>query len=219
MTRWLSNSQQSLAELELLAFRQLVELGVTSGTLYACSGKQYIYSPQLGNTYTPVAGLGGIDPIKEESDPFPRELRLWMAAVNSSDLYEPLREDMFNRPVRVYETLLDPDTFACVHTPELRWAGFVNEVDIPFADEERGNYYEVGAITDMGREPALSYSNRETLQLDHSGDTFCDFQHLVPSVRALWGQQPTTHLGGKQVSDTVNDGKRPPPLGGIRYRP
>jgi hypothetical protein len=202
MTRWLSNSQQSLAERELVAFRQLVNIGVTSGTLYACSGKQYIFA--LGNTYTPVSGLGGIEPIKEESDPFPRELRFWMAAIDSSDLYEPMREDMFNRPVAVYETMLDPDTFACVHTPELRWAGFVNEVDIHFGDDERGNYYEVGAITDMGREPSLSYSNRETLQLDHSGDTFCDYQHLVPSVKAMWGQQPTTHLGGKQVATARN---------------
>lgn len=204
MTRWLSNSQQSMAERELLAFRQLVNIGVTSGTLYACSGKQYIYSPQLGNTYTPVAGLGGLEPIKEESDPFPRELRLWMRAVNSADLYEPMREDMFNRPVKVFETMLDPDTFACMHTPELRFDGFVNDVEIRFGDEERGNYYEVGAITDMGREPVLAYSNKETLTLEHSGDTFCDYQHLVPTVKAMWGQQPTQHLGGKQIATVSN---------------
>lgn len=206
MTRWQSSSQQSLGERELLAFRQLVDIGVTSGTLYACTGKQYLFA--RGNTYTPVAGLGGIDPIKEESDPFPREIRLWMRAVNSSDLYEPMREDMFNRPVRVYETMLDPDTLTVVHTPELRWQGFVNEVEIRFGDEERGNYYEVGAISDMGREPVLAYSNKETLTLEHSGDTFCDYQHLVPSVKAMWGQQPTQFLGGKQIgtaSNIVND--------------
>jgi hypothetical protein len=198
MTRWLSTSQQSLGERELLAFRQLVDIGITSGTLYACSGKQYLFA--RGNTYSPVAGFGGIEPIKEESDAFPREVRLWMRAVNSSDLYEPLREDMFNRPVRVYETLLNPDNFTVAHTPEPRWEGYVNEVEIRFGDEERGNYYEVGAISDMGREPVLAYSNKETLTLEHSGDTFCDYQHLVPSVKAMWGQQPTQHLGGQQIA-------------------
>jgi hypothetical protein len=202
VTRWLSNSQQSLGERELLAFRQLVDIGVTSGTLYACTGKQYLFA--RGNTYTPVAGLGGIEPIKEESDPFPREIRLWMRAVNSSDLYEPLREDMFNRPVRVYETLLNPDTLTVAHTPELRWQGYVNEVEVRFGDEERGNYFEIGAISDMGREPVLAYSNKETLTLEHSGDTFCDYQHLVPSVKAMWGQQPTQHLGGKQIATPAN---------------
>jgi hypothetical protein len=202
VTRWLSNSQQSLGERELLAFRQLVDIGVTSGTLYACTGKQYLFA--RGNTYTPVAGLGGIEPIKEESDPFPREIRLWMRAVNSSDLYEPMREDMFNRPVRVYETLLNPDTLTVAHTPELRWQGYVNEVEVRFGDEERGNYYEIGAISDMGREPVLAYSNKETLTLEHSGDTFCDYQHLVPSVKAMWGQQPTQHLGSKQIATPAN---------------
>jgi hypothetical protein len=216
MTRWLSNSQQSLAELEMVAFRQLVNIGVTSGTLYACSGKQYIFA--LGNTYTPVAGLGGIEPIREESDPSPREIRFWMRAVSSADLYEPMREDMFNRPIKVFETMLDPNTFACVHTPEPRWEGYVNEVEIHFGDEERGNYYEVVGITDMGREPAQAYSNKETLTLEHSGDTFCDYQHLVPSVRAMWGQQPTTHLGAIQVRPDATAGPGDP-YGRGRYRP
>lgn len=190
MSRFLSSSQQALSEADTLALRQLVDLGVTSGTIYACNGYQYLYA--MGNTYTPVGVLGGIEPIQEESDPFPRGLRMWLAAINSSQLYEPLREDMFNRPVKVWEAFLDPETFALSNTPELRWQGKVNEVEIRFNDSERGNYYEVSAETELRRAPKRAYFNEETLWLTYSGDTFYRLMHLIPTQRTLWGQEATS---------------------------
>jgi hypothetical protein len=189
MSRFLSSSQQAYSERDTFAFRQLVDLGVTSGTIYACNGYRYLFA--MGNTYTPVGVLGGIEPIQEESDPFPRGLKLWLAAINSSQLYEPLREDMFNRPVKVWEAFLDPDTFALSNTPELRWQGKVNEVEIRFNDSERGNYYEVGAETELRRTPQRAYFNKETLWLTYSGDTFYDLMHLIPTQRTMWGEEPT----------------------------
>lgn len=194
MTRFLSSSQEALSNNETVLFRQLANIGVTSGTIYGCSGYRYLYA--MGNTYTPVGVLGGIDPIQEESDPFPRGVKLWLAAINSSQLYEPLREDMFNRPVKIYEVFLDPETFALTNTPELRWAGKVNEVEIRFNDSEKGNYYEVGAETELRRTPMRAYFNRETLALTYSGDTFFDHIHLIPTFKSLWGQSPTTFSGG-----------------------
>jgi hypothetical protein len=190
VTRFLSTSQQALAEQETFLLRQLVDIGVTSGTIYACNGYRYLFT--MGNTYTPVGVLGGLEPIQEESDPFPRGLKLWLAAVNSSQLYEPLREDMFNRPVKVWEAFLDPETFALSNTPELRWQGKINEVEIRFNDAERGNYYEVTAETELRRVPARAYFNKETLALTFSGDTFYDYIHLIPTQRTMWGQQPTS---------------------------
>lgn len=190
MSRFLSNSQQALSERETFALRQLVDVGVTSGTIYACSGYRYLFA--MSNTYTPVGVLGGLEPIQEESDPFPRGLKLWLAAVNSSQLYEPLREDMFNRDVRVWEAFLDPDTFALSNTPELRWKGKINEVEIRFNDSERGNYYEVSAETDLRRTPQKAYFNKETLWLTYSGDTFYDLMHLIPTQRTQWGQEATS---------------------------
>lgn len=190
MTRFLSTSQQALSESETLMFRQLVDVGVTSGTIHACTGYRYLFA--MGNTYTPVGVLGGLEPIQEESDPFPRGLRLWLAAVNSIQLYEPLREDMFNRPVAVYEAFLDPETFALSNTPELRWSGKVNEVEIRFNDSEKGNYYEVSAETELRRTPQRAYFNKETLWLTYSGETFYDYMYLIPTQHTLWGQQATS---------------------------
>ncbi len=190
MSRFLSSSQQAYSERDAFAFRQLVDVGVTSGTIYACTGYRYLFA--MGNTYTPVGVLGGIDPIQEESDPFPRGVKMWLAAVDSSDLYEPLREDMFNRTVKIWEAYLDPDTFALPNTPELRWQGKVNEIEIRFNDSEKGNYYEVTAETELRKTPQRAYFNRETLQLTFSGDTFFDYQYLIPTQRTMWGQQATT---------------------------
>lgn len=198
MTRFLSTSHQYLSTKEVVAFRWLVDVGVTSSTLYACTGNRYLSA--MGNTYTPVGRLGGIDPIQEESDPFPRDLRLWMAALNSSDLYEPLRESMFGRTVKVWRSFLNDDTFTISHTPELAYEGKINEVEIRFGDPERGNYYEITCINETRREPVVAYSNKETLQLTYSSDTFCDFQHLIPTFKSFWGQKATTYLGGFQIS-------------------
>lgn len=197
MSRFLSSSQQAYSERDIFAFRQLVDVGVTSSTIYACNGYRYLYA--MGNTYTPVGVLGGIEPIQEESDPFPRGLKLWLAAVNSSQLYEPLREDMFNRPVKVWEVFLDPETFALSNTPELRWQGKVNEVEIRFNDSDRGNYYEVSAETELRRTPQRAYFNKETLWITYSGDTFYDLMHLIPTQRTMWGQEATTFAGPPTV--------------------
>jgi len=115
--------------------------------------------------------------------------------VDSSDLYEPLREDMFNRPVKVWEAFLDPDTFALSNTPELRWQGKINEVEIRFNDSERGNYYEVSAETDLRRTPQRAYFNLETLWQTYSGDTFYNLMHLIPTQRTQWGQEATSFSG------------------------
>lgn len=207
MSRFLSTSQQAYSERDTFALRQLVDVGVTSGTIYACSGYRYLYA--MGNTYTPVGVLGGIEPIQEESDPFPRGLKLWLAAINSSQLYEPLREDMFNRDVRVYEAFLDPDTFALSNTPELRWKGKINEIEIRFNDAERGNYYEVSAETDLRRTPKKAYFNKETLWQTYSGDTFYDLMHLIPTQRAKWGQEETSHVSAAPGGRTP--AKKTPP--------
>jgi hypothetical protein len=200
VSRFLSSSQQSLSEQETFLFRQLVDVGVTSGTIYACSGYRFLYA--MGNTYTPVGIFGGIEPIQEESDPFPRGVKLWLAAVDSAQIYEPLREDMFNRPVIVWEAFLDPETFALSNTPELRWQGKVNDVAIRYNDSERGNFYEVSGETQLRRTPQRAYFNKETLWLTYSGDTFCDYQHLIPTFKSMWGQQPTNYASGVDFSGT-----------------
>lgn len=193
MTRMLQAAVTSAAAAQTLAYRVLVDMGVTSGTLYACTGNQYVYVN--ANTYSPVGLLGGIDPIKEESDSFPRTVRLWLSAVGSSNLFEPLRESMFNRPVSVRRCFLDPQTFTPVASAELMWSGRVNKVVVRLGDAERGNYYEVEAETTLRRKAISAYFNLETHMQTYSGDTFFSLVDQVPLFKAMWGQQPTAFTG------------------------
>jgi hypothetical protein len=202
MTRFASNSMQYLSTLPRVAYRILADIGVTSGYIYACTGNKVIVNS--GNTYTPVGALGGVDAIQEESDPFPRDLRLWLAAITSSNLYEPLRESMFGRTVTLYRVFLNDETYTVSAPPEQMYKGKINEIELRFNDSERGNYYEITCVNEVRREPIVAYSNKETLQLTYSGDTFCDFQHIIPTFKSMWGQQPTRYLGGTLVTPLQN---------------
>lgn len=194
MSRFDSSSHQAMAAMALVAHRTLVDVGVTSSTLYVCDGYHCLFA--LGNTYTPVGHFGGIDAIQEESDPFPRWIKLWLSAVGSANIFEPVSEGLFNKPVKVYDAFISPDTFSAVHTPQTIFAGTINEVEIKFKDPERGNYFELTVETELRREPVMAYSNKETLWLTYSGDTFCNFQHLIPTFRSKWGNEATSFVDG-----------------------
>jgi hypothetical protein len=181
---------QAAADKPWIAYRTLVDLGITSSTLYVCSGKDWI-TPQNGmvaNTYTPVGGLGEISAIQEEVDNFPRDITMRVAAITSSQLYEPMQENMFNRSVRVSRTFLDPITRTMVSTPELMWKGKVAEVNV-YPDL---GYTEIRAETVLRRTAKVQYFNRETYQAIDSSDTFGVHVDQIPLFKSQWGQQPTT---------------------------
>lgn len=193
--RFTHAAANSAAHAETLRYRQLVEIGVTSGTVYACSGAEYLYT--LGNTYSPVGAFGAIEAIEEEADGSPRTVRAYLSATGSADLYEALREDMFNRQFVVRHGYLDPSTTAFVSTPELLWSGRINKVEARFADVERGNFIEIEAETMLRKRAPVSNFNLEThwVAMGHSGDLFFQFIDQVPLFRAMWGQQPTAFVG------------------------
>lgn len=193
--RFTSAAANSAAHDYLMRYRQFVEIGVTSATLYLCNGTEFVFA--LSNTYSPVGGLGGLEALDEAADGSVQSLRAWLAAVGSADLYEPLREDMFNRTFVVRHGFLDKQTDTLVSTPELIWSGFINKVEVRFADSERGNFYEIEAERALRQRAPASNFNLEThwTTLNQSGDTFFQYIDQVPLFRAMWGQQPTQFNG------------------------
>lgn len=190
MTRFLSNSMQAAANSTQVEYRMLAQIGVQSGTMYACNGTKYLYA--MGNTYTPVGILGGVDPIKEDSDPYPRTIRLWLSAVGSANIYAAMTEDMFNRPVKLFRTFIDQVSMTQTSSAELMWNGKIDSVKLRMGDASRGNFFEVEARTSLFRRARASYFNRETLMQTQSGDTFADLVTQVPLFKSLWGQQATS---------------------------
>jgi hypothetical protein len=204
--RFASAAANSAAHDYLMRYRQLVDIGVTSSTLYLCNGNEFVYT--LGNTYSPVGGFGGMEAIDEATGRSARAIRAWLAAVGSADLVEPLREDMAGRPFVVRHGFLTQQGDTFVSTPELLWSGFINKVEVRFADPERGNFYEIEAETALRRRAPASNFNLETHQtvLAQSGDTFFQFIDQVPLFRAMWGQQPTAFSGASGVNRSGGPG-------------
>ncbi len=193
----------SAAHANQLEYRQFVDIGVTSGTMYACSGNRYLYT--LGNTYSPVGNFGGIDPVEAPADTQPKTVRFWLSAVNSAAMYEATREDMFNRPVTIRYGYISQTTNALVSTPSILWKGVINSVELKFGDAEKGNYFEVEAETRIRSKSEVVNFNTETHQtvLAQSGDTFFKYQDKVSTTKAMWGNQPTAFNGDRGASSFV----------------
>lgn len=197
MSRFSSTISTSASAEATLAYRQLVDVTVSSGdTLYLITGNQFVYT--LGNTYSPVGGLGGIEPIEEDTEPQPRTVRLWLSAVDSASLFAPLQEDMFGRAVVIRHCYLNPSDWTTVTTPDTLWTGAINKVEVRFADTERGNFYEIEAETTLRRNALVNNFNREThwVGMGYSGDLFFNYIDQIPLSRTLWGQRPTGYGGG-----------------------
>ncbi len=214
MTRFSGAAATSAAADSTLQYRQLVDVGITSGYIYTTNGNRFFLPGEpfmhSANTYVPVGQLGGIEPVAELSDVQPKTMRLWLQAVGSADLYEPSREDMFNRQVVIRHGYTHVVSGTFVSTPEVVWKGYINSVTTHFADAERGNFFEIEAETSLRRKAEITNFTKEALQtvLSQSGDSFFNFIHQVPVVKALWGQNPTKfegHYGGGSFQNFILD--------------
>lgn len=209
MTRFLSTSMQAASQQSLLAYRQLVDIGVTSSTIYFCTGKQFIgansYTP---NTYVPVGGIGEIEAIQEESDVFPRSLVMRLSGVNtwmsgSMSLYEPLRESMFGRTVVVRRAFLNPSDWTLTNTPEPIWQGKTVRIDV----KPMEGVYELEAEMDLRRGAKVQYFNRETFRAVDSSDTFGNWIDQIPLFKGSWGGMPVDFAGTSRRSTSTGNAK------------
>lgn len=204
MSRNLTAAVTSIAQLPTVQYRWLCEVdSLSTGMTRACTGYQFLVFN--GNTYAPVGNLGGAEKIQEDTDTFPRAVRLWFAAVSTTQIQDVLNENMFNRPVRIYRTFLT-DSYTNVATPEELFRGYINTCEMKLQDPERGNYFEIEVESRLRRPPRAQYFNRETLWTfySQSGDTFFDYMTQIPLTKAGWGIP--VFFGG----DGRGGGPRPP---------
>jgi hypothetical protein len=196
MSRDLSAAVTSAAQLDTIQYRWLVEVdSLSTGMTRACTGYQHLLFN--GNTYAPVGHLGGAEKIQEDADVFPRAVRLWFAAVSTTQIQDVLNENMFNRPVRIFRTFLT-DSYTNVATPEELFRGFINTCEMKLKDPERGDFFEVEVESRLRRQPQAQYFNRETLWTFYAqtGDTFFNQLAQIPLSKANWGI-PVTFIGGR----------------------
>lgn len=221
MSRNLSAAVTSISQLPQVQFRMLCEVdSLSTGMTRACTGYNFIVFNS--NTYSPVGHLGGAEKIQEDADIYPRAVRLWFSAVNTSQIQDMLSESMFNKPVRIYRTFMT-DSFTSVATPEMVFNGRINTCEMKFKDPQRGDYFEIEVESRLMREPRAQYFNRETLWTVYaqSGDTFFDYVSQIAIRGASWGvddnvtyrQVAGRSRTGRRIEDSRGPGGAPqPPL-------
>lgn len=217
MSRNLSAAVTSISQLPQVQFRMLCEVdSLSTGMTRACTGYNFIVFN--GNTYSPVGHLGGAEKIQEDADIYPRAVRLWFSAVNTSQIPDVLSENLFNRPVRIYRTFMT-DSFTNVATPEMVFSGRINACDMKFKDPQRGDYFEIEVESRLMREPRAQYFNRETLWTvySQSGDTFFDYVSQIAIRGANWGvadnvTYKVTKQGPVRETGRTSAGPPQPPL-------
>lgn len=200
MSRNQSAAVTSISQLGTVQYRVLCEVdSMSTGTTRGCTGYQFIVFN--GNTYAPIGHMGGAEKIQEDADIYPRAVRLWFSAVNTSQIQDVLNENMFNRPVRLYRTFLT-DSFTCVSTPEMIFNGKINTCEMKLKDPQRGDFFEIEVESRLMRESRAQYFNRETLWTvySQSGDTFFDYVSQIALRAANWG-----------AADNVSYNKARPP--------
>jgi hypothetical protein len=196
MSRDLSAAVTSAAQLDTVQYRWLVEVdSLSTGMTRACTGYQFIVFN--GNTYSPVGHLGGAEKIQEDAQVFPRAVRMWFAAVSTTQIQDVLNENLFNRPVRIYRTFLT-DSYTNVATPEELFRGFINTCEMRLQDPQRGDYFEIEVESRLRRPAIKQYFNSATLRTLYaqSGDTFFDYLTRIPLTKAKWGIASTIDYSG-----------------------
>ena len=190
MTRHITAAVDSALSLPEVSWAILADIGITSGTLYVCTGNRFIYA---ANTYNPVGGFGTLDPIREESDAFPRGVKMTIALVSSQAIYEAFNEQLFNKPVILYKTVLNGPTI--VGTPEIIFKGRINHCSGKVGNDD-GSYFELEVESRLRREARTSFFNRETLWQTYSGDTGANYIEKIPLYKSTWGSLPNGVNGG-----------------------
>lgn len=217
MSRNISAAVTSISQESTVQYRWLVEVdSLSTGMTRACAGYQFLTFN--GNTYAPIGNLGGVEKIQEDVNPFPRAVRLWFAAVSTTQIQDVLNENMFNRPVRIFRTFLT-NSFTNVATPQELFRGFINTGDMKLQDPERGDFFEIEVESRLLRKSRAQYFNRETLWTfySQSGDTFFSYLHAIPLTKANWGAAGYSEYGGGTMVPPGGDNSSDP--GGGRRTP
>lgn len=196
MSRDVVAAVTSAASLPQLRFRLLANVQLSASSVNLCNGNQYITAG--ATTYSPIGGFGGVEPVRETSELFPRSLVMWLSAINSANLAEPLTENLFSKRVQLYRAFLT-DSHTLISTPHLLFQGRINRVDIRMGDPERGNYYEIEAESRLYRRTTPIYFSQEGYnQLYagvYSGDTTFKYIEQMFGFKAKWGDSITRFDG------------------------
>ena len=183
MTRFASTTNEAEFAKESLAPILLADLDFASGMVRAHTGQGDIVWG--GNTYTGVAGFGGLDDLTEEASVGTKPVRLRLAAIPNELISSAMTEQYQGRSVEIYIAAVNVDSGTFVDTPETLWEGIMDVMTVELGPE-------TSVITLDCEDPDYSQPlPRRYTMADHqrrfAGDKFFEFLPRIQGFRAQWG--------------------------------
>ena len=200
MTWFTESNNQSAATAAHAEIVYFVELEFPSGTLRMHTGVgtvQWGAGSPIPEWYG-VGKLGGIAPIKEDTELRPNGLTLTLSGVDSDLITAAMTEDYHNQPVRVYIGFRDTSTFALTADPELAFSGVMDYMTI--SQGEQFGTITVHCESEFARwaRPRTLLFTRESQQLLYDGDLGLDFVAIIQSRVVTWDKR--VNVGGNSGS-------------------
>lgn len=196
MSRWTSSANAAAAALPAINGAWLLDLEFDSGHV-RCNNSGYEITWD-GDLFPGVGAWGGFDGIEESLDFVARGMRFVLGGVDPALISTIMSERYQGRPASLYIAMLNADmTF--VDTPELRWAGYMDTMDIEVVERRGGGQEAQITLTCEHRlrnaPPCARWSDGDQ-QARSAGDKFFNMTHFVAGYIGKWGDQATTY-GGK----------------------
>lgn len=148
-----------------------------------------------GYDWLGVGKLGAIDAVKEDAELRPNTVTLQLSGVDASVITVAMSEDYHGRAVRMYQGLLNVESFALVATPETVFVGVMDYMTVALG--QNSGSITVNCENELARwqKPRALLYTHESQQLLYPGDRFFD---MVPTIQSRvldwtkkgkWGQE------------------------------
>lgn len=222
MSRWPALANSAETQKATFSRHNFVTMTVSGGNFVrAWDGVGFIDNGV--NTYSGFGFLGRIDPIKEESDLFPRGVRLIVSGLSNS--FNPLfteltAERLFNQEATIAVGFVTEQR-TLVSSLNERYYGRIGAIDGGINDADRGTYFELMVGSPLRAPPKFKMYADEGHRATSfgSGDFIFSFlKDIATAPPAPWADHSVGPSGGAAVGGGqwhLPPGRgNPPGLGG-----
>lgn len=215
MSRWETSANSLESGQPVFRRHNFVEI-TTSGGNYARAWDGLGHFFDGVNTWTGLGVLGSVGPVQEESDLFPRGVRLTVSGLPSSAnpiLGELNNERLFNQVARLYTGFMKVNETALVSSLSMRFYGHIGNIEGKMGDKDGETSFELTVENPLREAPRNGTYSHADHYIQASGDTLFQFMDDIPTAPvANWGKSPvgpspdTRDLGGRILDRIRNFG-------------
>jgi len=136
-----------------------------------------------------VGKLGSIEMIREDAELRPNTVTLSLSGADAALVTAAMDEAYHGRAVRIYQGLLDLDTFVLVATPETVFTGIMDYMTVTLGQNTGSITVQCESELARWDRPRMLMSTPESQQLLYPDDTFYDMVPVVQSRTVDWAKK------------------------------